>query len=117
MRHLWDVRRLHDCNVRVVGVVTIFSCGHKRPAKPEPLCEACKINPATLGCQFELRGAKVGQVCGKRLCSRCSLEVIDWSKVRVRSLVGEPLSDSDRRVTSIRVCPPHAAFLKREASR
>lgn len=79
---------------------TVFSCG-RRPAEPEPLCDICRANPATLGCQFELRGAKAGQVCGKRLCRGCSVLVM-------------PVPPS---MVATRVCPPHAAFLKREAGR
>lgn len=75
---------------------TIFTCGRKQPVEPEPKCEICRVHPATLGCQFHLRGAKVGKVCGKRLCRACS------------TLVGYP------GFGAIRVCPPHAALLDRE---
>lgn len=99
------------------GGFSVTSCSRRGPAEPEPLCEACRAKPATLCCQFALRGAKAGQVCGTRLCSRCSVEAIDWPKVRAGPMLGEPLAASDRRVTSIRVCRPHAALLKRMAAR
>lgn len=76
----------------------VFTCGRK-PPEPEPLCEICRAHPATLGCQFELRGAKVGQRCDKRLCKKCSTPVMAMPPATF----------------AMRVCPPHAAFLKREA--
>lgn len=49
----------------------VWSCS-RGPRTPPPMCERCGAHPATLECGFELRGARAGQSCGKKLCRRCA---------------------------------------------
>jgi hypothetical protein len=38
-------------------------------------CSACKSRPATLLCDYPLRGSKAGKTCDKPLCERCAAHV------------------------------------------
>ena len=77
---------------------TVFYCGRHKPEEPRPVCTACQAKPAEITCQFELRGAKVGQLCGKQLCGKCA-----------ESAPGGGGMTEFR----ILVCRPHAALLRR----
>jgi hypothetical protein len=48
-----------------------WSCSRKR-AEPVPTCEVCKVHPQAIACRFELRGARAGQTCGRKICQRCA---------------------------------------------
>lgn len=56
------------------GGVTVWSCS-RAPREPLPLCEVCKIHEHTTTCSYRLRGAKLGQLCGRKLCASCAILV------------------------------------------
>lgn len=49
------------------GFIITCTRGRRAPA----LCSECKWRPATLLCDYELRGAKAGATCSRKLCSTC----------------------------------------------
>jgi hypothetical protein len=74
---------------------TVWSCGRRGDKGPTyPPCSACGGRRDTHDhltfCEFELRGIKAGQACGKPLCRGCVVKV-------------------GRQV----LCPAHAKFLAR----
>lgn len=60
-----------SCQRSEIGPVTVWTCGRRKP-EDAPVCEVCKAHRAITTCGFELRGAKLGLACGKRLCRKCA---------------------------------------------
>ncbi len=57
--------------IRMPNGVVAFVCGRG----PRRKCSVCKRRPATLLCDFPLRGAKAGATCDRALCPSCAVAV------------------------------------------
>jgi hypothetical protein len=54
--------------MKAYGDLTVFECGKPVPRCAEPACGERATEP----CQFELRGKRAGERCGRLLCPRCA---------------------------------------------
>jgi hypothetical protein len=52
--------------------VSGFVCSRGQRRK---VCSECKARPATLLCDYPLKGRKAGKTCDRALCRRCAVQV------------------------------------------
>lgn len=101
------------------GGATVITCGPRRRAKPctVPGCRA----PATILCDFPLKGAKAGTTCSKALCRGHAVnqaDVVPFSRTIEVQLTrdGSPIevtlpADPDE---TFDLCPAHDKLVVRK---